>query len=253
VLTIVTALPWEASRFVSRLTEPRRATLGEGWAVEGSRDGTPVRVVISGPGTERVRTAAAALETLSPATSSMLSVGVAGGLTEAVDRGALVLGTQVRRTEDDRRLSAPAAASDEGMRERVGAAMQAGGVSFRRGDILTVDRPLIDRSAKSVAFARSRALVGQMEDSAWAEWAQASGVPFVALRAVLDGVNDSLPAEVLTWNWLKPGRWRIARSVVRRPALGPALWQLRRRRNVAQRSIDRALEAVVASWDGSSG
>jgi nucleoside phosphorylase len=253
MLTIVTALPWEASRFVKRLSEPRRATLGEGWAVEGTRNGTLIRVVVSGPGTERAAAAAAALKTLAPATSSVLATGVAGGLTEAVDRGTLVLGTRVRRMEDDRRLSAPATMSDEGMRERVGAAMEAGGVAFRRGDILTVDAPLIDRSAKSVAFTRSRALVGQMEDSAWAEWASASEVPFVSLRAVLDGVNDSLPVEVLSWNWLKPGRFRIMRNVVSRPGLAPSLWLLRRRRNTALRSIDRALEAVAAAWDEPSG
>jgi nucleoside phosphorylase len=252
VLTIVTALPWEASRFVKRLEEPRQATLGEGWAVEGTRNGTLVRVVVSGPGMGRVRTAAAGLETLSPPTTSMLSIGVAGGLTEAVDRGGLVLGKQVRRLEEDRRLSAPATASDDGMRDRVGAAMKAAGVAFQRGDILTVDQPLTDRSAKSVAFTRSRAFVGQMEDSGWADWAKASGVPFVALRAVLDGVNDSLPAEVLTWNWLNPGRFRIMRSVMKRPGLGLSLWQLGRRRNAALTSIDRALEAVVAAWDDPS-
>ena len=252
MLTIVTALPWEATRFVKRLSEPRRATLGEGWSVEGTRNGTLVRVVVSGPGMDRVRLAAAALGTLAPATSSLLSIGVAGGLTEAVDRGGLVLGTRVRRTEDDRRLFSPATASDEDMRDRVGAAMEAGGVAFRRGDILTVDHPLINRSAKSVAFTRSRALVGQMEDSAWAEWAKASDVPFVAVRAVLDGVNDSLPEVVLTWNWLKPGRFRVARSVMRQPTLAPSLWLLRRRRNAAVGAIDRALEAVMASWDGSS-
>ncbi len=211
-----------------------------------------MRGVVSGPGTARVRAAAAALKTLAPATSAVLSMGVAGGLTEALDRGTLILGSRVRLIEEDRRFAVAAPAAEEGLRERVGAALRSSDVAFQRGDILTVERPLMGRSEKGVAFARSGALVAQMEDSAWAEWARAMDIPFVSVRSVLDGMNDSLPAAVLSWDWRGPGWLRVARSVAGQPGLGLALWRLGRWRGTARRSLDRALEAVVPSWDGTS-
>ncbi len=201
MLTIVTALPWEASRFGARLRGRRRVEAGEGWAVWGTHRGVEVRVLVSGPGEARARAAAEALASMTPAATGILSTGVAAGLVDRLKPGSMVLGTRVQHLRlAGGRIGAPIVAEAEFL-EFVGRALTASGVEHERGDVLTVDEALLKPEQKRRQQEQTRALAAGMEDYVWAQQADVMGVPFVAARAVLDPVGASVPAAVLGWDW----------------------------------------------------
>jgi len=82
MLTVVTALPWEAARFTARLRD--------------RGDSAALRVLVSGPGEERSEAAARTLAALDPPAGAILCAGVAGGLAPALRPGDLVLATRIR-------------------------------------------------------------------------------------------------------------------------------------------------------------
>lgn len=248
MLTIVTALPWEAARFAARLRGRRRTELaGDAWALSGSRGAVELRVFVTGAGEANVETAAAALERMQPQATGILSIGVAGALDPALRPGALILATRVqhRRARGGRR-GLPLAA-DRGFRGWLSQALAAEGVDAAAEEILSRDTILRTRSAKAAAFADSRAVAVQMEDYVWAQEGARLGVPFASLRAILDPAHTTLPREILEWDPAGPSAATVAAAIVRRPALLIALARLGRQRRAAVRAIDEALEAIAAA------
>lgn len=248
MLTIVTALPWEAAGFASRLRGRRRTELAGGaWALRGSRGTVELRVFVTGAGEANVETAAAALERMQPRATGILSVGVAGALDPALRPGALILATRIQhRRAGGGRRGLPLAA-DRGFRGWLSQALAAEGVEAAAEEILSRDTILRTRSEKAAAFAESRAVAVQMEDYVWAEEGARLGVPFASLRAILDPASATLPREMLEWDPAGPSAATVAAAIVRRPTLLIALARLRQQRRAAVRAIDRALETVAAA------
>ena len=117
----------------------------------------------------------------------------------------------------------------------------------RDGDLVTVAEPLLSPAAKREEGRRTGALAAAMEDAVWGRAAADLGVPFVAARAVLDPLGGSVPAEVLGWDWRRASGGVVARAVLRRPGLAPALARLAWQRRAAVGAIDRMLETLVRS------
>ena len=252
MLTIVTALPWEAERFVARLRGARRRALGEGWAVRGERQGVEVRVVMCGPGRERVKKAEAALTTLEPATTGLLSVGVCGGLEAGLRPGDLVVARHLRHVPSrGARAGAPIEADAE-LSQFAITALQRGKMRWREGDSATVDAPIGSGRAKADLRVMSHCVIAQMEDYYWAHRAAEMGVPFAAVRSVLDPVQRSVPEAVWQWDWRGPRAGEMARDIVREPLMIAALVRLAGERRQAKRAIDRFLEALVRRPPGSA-
>ena len=260
MLTIVTALPWEAASFASRLRGQRRTDFNPHpqesprhrsgtWAVRGSHGGVHVRVLVSGAGEDRAEAAATWLSSLDPPATGILSTGVAGGLDPALSPGSLVLGTRIqhRRASGGRRGSAIAATPR--FRDWLHGSLTAAGLEPISGEVLSRDAILRTAAEKAEAFEQSHAVAVQMEDYVWAEHAAAAGLPFGSLRAVLDPAGTSLPPEILDWDPAGPSGTTIAAAVARRPALAITLVRLGRQRRTAIRAIDRALEAIVRAGE----
>lgn len=251
MLTIVTALPWEAQRFVARLRGQRRSAVGEGWAVRGERNGAEVRVVVSGPGRARVERAATALTTMEPAVTGLLAVGVCGGLTERLRVGELVVALQLRHQPSQ---GAPRAGPPLRPDERLAAfaidALERSRRRWQRGDTVTVDAPILSRSGKQELGALTAGVIAQMEDYYWAQCAAEMGVPFASVRCVLDPVQRSLPEAVGRWDWRGPRAGEVVRGIVRAPTMIPALIRLARERRRAAHAIDRFLEELVRRAQG---
>ena len=247
MLTVVTALPWEAQALRARLRGRRRVEAGEGWAVWGNHGAVAVRVVVSGPGRERAGLAAAAAAEMQPAATGVLTTGVAGGLRPGLRPGDLVLARRLLdvRTTGGRHVQPMR--SDPALRAFVTERLAAAALTVRDGDNLTVDTAPTTPEAKRALQERSGAAVVQMEDYVWAEATRDMGVPFASVRAVLDPAGARLPEAVLGWSWQGPRAREVARSVVRQPWLAVGLARLAWQRQAAVRSIDRALEAIVAS------
>lgn len=250
MLTIVTALPWEAERFVGRLRGARRRALDEGWAVGGERQGVEVRVVMSGPGRARVERAAAAVTTLEPAATGLLSVGVGGGLEAGLRAGDLVVARHLRHVPSRGARAGAAIEADAKLSQFAIGALQRGTLQWREGDSATVDAPIGSKRAKAELGNMSHCVIAQMEDHHWARCASEMGVPFASVRCVLDPVQRSLPEAVWQWDWRGPRAWEMARDIVRDPRLIPALMRLAEERREAKRAIDRFLEALVRRLPG---
>lgn len=247
MLTVVTALPWEAGRFQARLRGRRRAETGDGWAVWGERGPVQLRLLVSGPGMDRARRAAAALATLEPPVSGILATGVAAGLVDGLRPGEIVLAERLRLARSAGGHAGSTIAPDPAFRAFTQAALERAGLRYRGGVNLTVGEALRSPAAKREQARATEARAAQMEDYVWAEAAAAQGVPFVSARAILDPVGASLPGAVLGWDWRAARGGEVARSLLRRPTLAPTLVRLAWHRRAAVAAIDRMLEAVV-SW-----
>ena len=251
MLTIVTALPWEAGRFVERLEAPQRRDYGEGWVLEGQRDGRCVRVFVSGPGPERAAEAAGELESLEPKPNAVVSTGVAGALSDDLQVGTMVLAHDFLSAQ----LGADGFAKGHGERLTadvelsawVRAAIDTAELYVEEGTSVTFDKVLGTAGLKRRERARSESLVVQMEDSVWSEACLGLGLPFASARAVLDTVATPLPEEILQWDWRGASRREVAGFLGRGPWRAGRLAQLGWHRGRACRAIDRMLESMVSA------
>lgn len=197
------------------------------------RDGTLVST--SGIGAAAATLAA---HTLADAGATRLvSWGMAGGLDPALPAGTICVPGSVISREGAR------FGTDTEWRGQVVAAILrpravAGGI------LLTVARAIEDVAGKAAAFRDTGADVVDMESLAVAQVAAHRGLPFIAVRVVVDTAADRLPDAVLAASG--GGEVRIARllrELKRRPGDLAAVLRLARR----YRAATRALVAVARS------
>jgi nucleoside phosphorylase len=194
-------------------------------------------VVQSGPGAARA--AAAAGRAIDAGAGLLLSWGLAGGLSAAVAPGTVVL---PRRVLADGEAPIPV---DAAWHSRLAALANA--LAVDHGDLLTVAEPLESPAAKRAAAALHNAVAVDMESAGIAVAAARARVPFVALRVVVDGVDDALPAGAQ--HWLDEyGRTRA--SAVLRAVVDARQWRtllrLGARYRVASGVLDRLARALAA-------
>jgi len=167
---------------------------------------------------------------------ALLSWGVAGALDPALRCGTAVLPIEVLR--QGRRFQ-----TDRLWRGRVAAALQ-GRVPLVSGVLLTSEVAVAAAALKSSLFQDTGAAAVDMESAAVAEVAAEFGLPFLALRVILDTARDSLPDSVLR-SFQAPATGR-ARAAPARPRLWPllcapgdwgALLRLARQYRVAGRAL----------------
>lgn len=217
-LGLVAALPMEVRSVRARATPWRVGDLPF-WVVAGGR----AVAVAAGMGEERAaraaRTLAARVEL-----AGLVATGFAAGLHPGLRRGNLFVATEVGDGRAEPRpvhgpwlLMAKVAAAD------------AGG-AFGSGLLLSGTRVVVDPAAKAALGAATGALAYDLESAAVAGVAVAAGMPFLAVRAISDPVDEALPAEAET---LLTARGRVnplavARALWRRPGLAGELLQARR-------------------------
>jgi adenosylhomocysteine nucleosidase len=150
---------------------------------------------ISGIGADHAARAARAL--VASGAGALLSWGVAGALDPALACGAAVLPCEVLR---------PAGAANgstlqrfqtcRAWRERLLAALQ-GHARVVSGALLSSAAPVATAAGKAGLFHHTRAVAVDMESAAVAAVAADHGLPFIALRVILDTARDSLPESVM--------------------------------------------------------
>ena len=192
-------------------------------------DGT--LLVLSGVG---ISAAAAGARHLAAAGArALISWGVAGALDPELTAGTLVLPREIISPDN----VSFATATD--WREHVRSAIEAH-YAVCTGSLLTCRAPLGSVAAKARAFRETAAVAVDMESSAVAEVAAAQRIPFLAVRAIVDGAADELPRAALMAAAAGTATLRIGRllaALARAPGELPALIRLAGRYGSARRTL----------------
>ena len=194
------------------------------------------RAALVGIGHEAAPALAALLDAERP--SAVLSLGFAGALRPGLSTGDLVL--------CDAAL-AEGATPIEFDPYPAAAALRAADIAAATGALLTVEEPLLAPEAKRNAHAATGAAIVDMEGYALARLATERGVPIVALRAVLDAAEYTLPPFVA--NIIADGgrneRAHMLRGLRADPLAAPRLPALAWRSRAAARAVRRGVRALL--------
>jgi nucleoside phosphorylase len=232
-VVVFAALHWERRAVSRALGASRSPVAPRTWAIRlaGGRSGV---LVETGMGTIRAR--AAALE--APAARAWLMMGCAGALVGWLGRGQAVAAEDVIVLDDDGNVAERIPAASGPL-----AARAAGhGVRVVPGAIATTPVVLTDAAAKTAAERASGALVVDMESGALAAVARDRGIPFHALRVVLDQADEKLPFGPDVFDE-QTGTLHVGRTI--RALAPPSRWPVAVRLMRGQRAAARTLGALA--------
>jgi hopanoid-associated phosphorylase len=195
----------------------------------GARRARPRAAMIFAAAGQPKLAAEAAERMLDEGASGLLSFGIAGGLDPSLGPGVVVVATQVVR---------PDGKAIDCFEPWITRLLEAGS-GFDSGPLLGSDDAVMTTARKAALYREYGCLAVDMESHAVATVAQKSGVPFIALRAVGDPADRSIPPVALAG--LAPdGRTRalpVLAALMKRPKDAAALLRLSRDTNAALASL----------------
>jgi adenosylhomocysteine nucleosidase len=195
-------------------------------------------LAVSGMG--RAAAAAAARRLVLAGARALVSFGMAGGLDPTLICGTVLLPEEVAAADG----TVPDVLPTSGdWRQRLRAAMP-GTCLVCCGRLLTSRQPIARPAAKADAWRHTGAVAVDMESAAVSQVAAQAGLPFIALRVIVDTAADELPAAVIAAS--AGGGLRVGRLIgglLRAPADVAPLIRLSARYRIAT----RMLAAVVAA------
>ena len=196
---------------------------------------------IGGVGRQRITAAVARLADGPQRPDAIILAGCCGALDPNLKTGDIHLAPSFRIPESEATIAADA--------RLVAALINADGIDQVAAQSPSVTVAAIAQPDAKADLRRYGATVN-MEDYHAARAAAAAGIPFAAVRAVLDTAGQSLPAG-LDAAAGRPGR--IAAGLARRPALLPELVRLRRQMLLTRRNLTRCvMDAVRAHQSATS-
>jgi len=236
-VAILTALPEELAPILRRAHELTRD--GRGRVYQGWLGGVRAVFSATGDGPRRAERAARDLcAEFGP--SAVYGAGIAGALTPSLSAFDLLVARRVR----DRAGEAPA--PDAALLAR---ARSCGDPAA--GLLLTVDRPVVDRSQKAAlaaALAGEEPAAVDMESAGWARAAAWLGVPYAVIRVISDTSSEQLPEFLPRCVGADGSIRRIAVAVraLARPASIASLLAMRRRLSHGAGKLAVFLERLLA-------
>jgi adenosylhomocysteine nucleosidase len=228
---ICTAVELEAHTLARALELPPLSSLAV--PAFGSAD---VRVAVIGLRASLLATRWRALLT-GLADPLVISAGLCGGLDPTLAPGDLVLPDTVLGPAGEVANVTPSY-------HRTAAALAP---SARTGKLITTREVIAGPEGKAALFARTGALAADMESSLILAQAAAAGLPSLVVRAVSDGAQEILPAELI--RLVTPaGRLNVgsAMALIAHPAVLPRAIQLRRATHRALRTVALLLAALTS-------
>jgi adenosylhomocysteine nucleosidase len=226
-ITVLFALPEEARPFHKRLQSfPASAHVSS---------------TCSGAGTSAAALDADYVAEVAAPGDIILICGFAGGLASGLAPGSLIVAASVTDS-----LSGENFTADSELLQAA-ESVSLSGLSVRRGTLITGDRVLITAGEKRSFAEQTGGMAVDMETAGAARVAQQYGVPWLAIRAITDGVEDEMP---LDFNTLadRSGnipRGRILLAALTHPWKIPALIQLGKRSALAAENLAVFLEALL--------
>ena len=238
-VAILAALRREISPLEARTTISRRWRSGWFRAARGILDGTDVILASTGDGAENAASGARALLDHHPV-RRVIVVGVAGALSPALAHGGLLLAREVL---DE---SVPVSGPDSAWLQR---ALR--GTGAIPATIVSSRTILCTRRAKREAYHRlPRGTVAgiDLETATFARAASERGIPYIALRAISDVAEESLPMD---FNALRDGTGavdvrRVVLQALSRPRLLLSLWSYRGKMALCSENLAGAVRTLLA-------
>lgn len=242
---LVVALAAERQALQGLLQERRRRQLGGRSAVSGRLAGRDLLLVQAGVGRDRAYDAVVAASKEFEVQAAW-SLGFAGGLSEQLRPGDLVFPTIVLDDADAGGVPLTADASHD----TVSAALRRAAIPVETGSVLSVGTVLRTPESKRAAGRRTGAVAVEMEAAGVARAAGALGVPWVALKAVVDARDDQLPPFLAACTTPQGDvRWRglLAGALTGRD-FWRSLARLGRASRQAGRTLWQGLEVAFEAW-----
>jgi adenosylhomocysteine nucleosidase len=175
---------------------------------------------------------------------ALVSFGFAGGLLPEIAPGTLIVGAQL--VQEGRLLDTPLEADHELVGQFVTAACGES-LPVRPGRLITVHHLVADSPSKTELARRSGACAVDMETAGVVEVAQAAGVAWVAVRAVVDTADEELPVACLRTlradGRVAPGS--LLSVLWRSPRLAQHFLWMGRRTRTARRCLSRVLDRWI--------
>jgi adenosylhomocysteine nucleosidase len=122
----------------------------------------------------------------------VIGTGVVGALSSGLKPGDLILADRVLALHPEAGSAEHVAAADKERVRDIGRSLAMAGIAYSTGALLTSHQVLKTGAEKRRAKESTGAIAVDMETAALAAEAVARGVPFLALRAVLDQVDDDV-------------------------------------------------------------
>ena len=207
--------------------------------------GKEFAVVGHGIGHRRASEAARrALDSL-PSAELVIGTGVVGALSSGLKPGDLVLSDRILTIDGDGQMAEQVIAVSDSHLRAVGRSLASAGIAYSTGAILTSHRVLANGAEKRRAKESTGAIAVDMETAAIAAVAAARGLPFVAIRAVLDEVDDEVVGAEVADADGKVRPLAATSYLIRNPATMLKLPKMIRNLSRATASIADALTAIA--------
>lgn len=192
-------------------------------------DRPAVRVAVLCAGADSRRAEEAAKTLVAEGATALMSFGIAGALDPGRSAGDLVVANDIVVPTGER------LPCDQAWQGDLRRSLQGGAFSTISGTIFGSAEALLTVADKARAYALSGAQAVDMESHAVAQVAAETGLPFLAVRAIADTAQDSLPAFVMraVSEDGRPDTRKAALALLAQPWHLPAALRLARRSSTA--------------------
>ncbi|MFQ5933653.1 MAG: hypothetical protein ACE5KI_03315 [Dehalococcoidia bacterium] len=251
MLAVVAAMRRELAGIEGMLSQGHRTNLGGTTVFEGERDGQKVILAATGIGGKQAgEVMALVAERYRP--QALLCIGYAGGISEELEAGDLVLYSRVHLLEsplppDGQATPLDSKPCDGELSRLARQALERAEIVFREGDGVTVPHLISESGTKRWIGEHLNAVAIDMESYWVARAAELNQIPILGVRAITDPVDQRAPdmASVIDGTG-DVSYWRALTHVLSHPfALYPML-RLARNAGRANRSLAKFVSAFIS-------
>jgi nucleoside phosphorylase len=244
-VVVFTALAWESAAVRSVLRQVRQ----EGERVwRGLAGSIEIMVVTGGIGPRRTQRVLE--QFVDVPFAAVLSIGCAGALIPGLATGQLILSPEVYMHSAEGGRGLQRFPVDAQLLVQAQHAAAKAGISIAEGSLFTSARVLFTPEEKTQRGQETGAIAVEMESGVHAAFAASRGLPFLALRVILDGVDMRLPAvRGLTTPEGDVRALRAALYVATHPHHLSSLLALKQTRTIASQALARLCHALFPLLD----
>ena len=246
MILIFVALKAESRPIRVRLSDSGALLDSDFSGVRGQIAGVQVALVTTGMGMRRSRISSGRAMDSLPGIDFVLISGVAGGLRDDLTVGQVVLSERLLTCLDDDFQPEQIVDPPTQWISRLAGALEASGIPYALGPMMTSRRPLTTRADKQRAYSQSGGAISvDMESAAIAFEAKRRGLPFACIRTILDTASDDVVGARLIDQNGRVRRLAAVQALITNPRMIIGVAHLLRNLRLATRSMALALEAVL--------